>query len=94
MHGNADNLAIKPRFADNCLEFERAEFCRLESVRNGRIVFIVLDTAARCDHDGAIQWTGRSGQWARRDPSDERTLSPDSSRWFAQDELDQVIELE
>jgi hypothetical protein len=56
MYANADNIALKPRFADEHLRFLKAELVRIEAVREFAYNIQVLDTAPEIAPNGTIEW--------------------------------------
>lgn len=94
MRGNADNVAIKPRYADSNLKFLRAEFAKIDAVRGLALDITVLDTAVAADSNGKIQWRGRVDQWVLRNQGDELTMSVENGRWVARDANGNTVEPE
>lgn len=94
MQANADNLAIKPRYADSHLKFLKAEFARINAVREIALDIDVLDTAVELEADGKIVWRGRRDQWVLREQGDQLTLSVENGRWVARDNIGRIVDPE
>jgi len=93
-NANCDNLAIKPRYADANLRFLRAEFVRINAVRDLAVDTTVLDTAVTVDDDGTIQWRGHGDQWVLRKKGDELTMTAENGRWVGRDADGRIVEPE
>lgn len=94
MQANADNLAIKPRFADSKLKFVRAEFARIDAVHDLKLDITVLDTAVAVGADGTIGWRGRVDHWVLRNQGDAVRMSVENGRWVARDQNGNIVEPE
>jgi hypothetical protein len=94
MKANADNFAIKPRFANSQLRFIKAEFARIDAVRDFSYDITVLDTATELSSDGSIQWKGRLDQWVMRNPGEQLTFTAEDGVWVARDGSGNIVEPE
>jgi hypothetical protein len=56
MRANADNLALKPRYADKNLSFPKAEYARIDDLLEFSYKITVLDTANALAPDGTLLW--------------------------------------
>jgi len=92
MRGNADNFAVKPRYADKHLRFLKAEFVRIAAERDFAYDITVLDTATELGSDGSILWSGRLDQWVLRNQGDELTVEVENGRWVARDARGNIVE--
>jgi hypothetical protein len=90
MQANSDNLALKSQYAATCLQFRRAEFARVDAVRENGFDITVLDTAVELDDSGSIRWRGRLDQWVAR-PGDRVMMTVENGRWVARDSYGNVI---
>ena len=91
MRANSDNLAVKPGYADTNLRFLRAEFAKIDAVRDLELDITVLDTAVAVDADGRIQWRGRLDQWVLRNKGDQLTMSVENGRWVGRDTAGHIV---
>lgn len=94
MRANSDNVAIKPTYADRHLKFERAEFARIDAVRDLQFDITVLDTAVALDGSGNIQWRGRLDHWVLHKQGDALTMSVEHGRWVARDASGNIVPLQ
>lgn len=85
MRANADNFALKPRYADVHLKFLKIEFARIDSEYDFKYDITLLDTAITLGDDGSIQWRGRNDRWVVQNAGDQLTLSVENGRWVARD---------
>jgi hypothetical protein len=77
MRGDSDNICLLPNIADRHLEFVRAEYVLVQSVRDDLTYDVAsLDHANEISSDGVIKWRGGPGkrqitaegvQWGLRD---------------------------
>ena len=74
MRANADNFALKLPYAREHLRFQRAEYARIDKVRDFAFDTSVLDTATEFGAGGSICWKGRHDQWQIREPLGELTF--------------------
>jgi hypothetical protein len=91
MRANADNFALKPRYADKHLRFLGAEFARIDSERDFAYDITVLDTAAELGADGTIRWRGRLEQWVLS-KGEQLTFTAENGEWVARDASGNVVE--
>jgi hypothetical protein len=94
MQANSNNVAIKPRYADQHLRFVRAEFARIDIVRDLQFDITVLDTAVALGDDGTIEWRGRLDNWVLRNKGDQITMSVENGHWVARNVHGNVVEPE
>jgi hypothetical protein len=96
MRANADNLAIKLGYAREHLQFERAEYVRIDRFRDTDFAFdiTVLDTATELSADGRICWRGRLDQWTIREPFGQLTFTVENGQWVARDRSGRIVEPE
>lgn len=83
MNANADNIAVKTRYADTCLQFKRAEYVRIDAIEDEGIWAPVLDTATALAEDGSIKWKGHADRWTI--PNDRTTYSQEGGSIVARD---------
>jgi RES domain len=91
MAANSDNVAIKAAFADQHLEFVKAEFFRVDAVREMGFEVLPLDVAKEVDNDGALKWKGRPNQLT---VTQDRPLilTAENGRWVARDVSGCIVE--
>jgi hypothetical protein len=94
MRANADNFALKPRYADNHLRFLKAEFARIDGVRDFAYDITALDTATTLDDDGTIRWKGRLDIWVLRNQGDQLTFQVENGEWVARDPDGNIVKPE
>jgi hypothetical protein len=94
MRGNADNFALKTGYADKHLRFVRAEFARIDHVREFSFDITMLDTATELAADGDIVWRGRLDQWVLREQNDTIVLTAEKDGWVARDMSGKIVEPE
>ena len=92
MRANADNFALKPRYADKHLRFLKAEFARIDAERDFAYDITVLDTATELGDDGSIRWRGRLDQWVLRNQGDQLTFTAENGKWVARDASANIVE--
>lgn len=92
MRANADNFALKPRYADKHLRFLKAEFARIDAERDFAYDITVLDTATELGDDGSIRWRGRLDQWVLRNQGDQLTFTAENGKWVARDARGKIVE--
>jgi hypothetical protein len=92
MKANADNFALKPRYADTNLRFLKAEFVRIKAVRAFAYDLDVLDTATELMPDGTIVWKGHHDRWTLRNEGDQLTFVVEDGEWVARDAAGQVVD--
>ena len=92
MWANGDNLAIKPKAADEQLKFASAIFAEVVSVRERAIDLSVIDSASGLSPDGALAWRGGSSYWILRDQGDFLKLIVEDGRWVARDREGNLVE--
>jgi hypothetical protein len=63
MRANADNFALKPRYADKNLRLLKAEYACIDALLEFGYRITVLDTANALAPDGTILWNGPLRQW-------------------------------
>jgi hypothetical protein len=63
MRGNADNFALKRRYADTNLRFLKAEYARIDAVLEFRYKITVLDFATALSPDWRFLWNAPFGYW-------------------------------
>lgn len=90
MRANADNFALKPRFADAHLKFLKAEFARIDGVRDFGYDINVLDTATALRQDGFIQWKGHVDNWTLR-PGEQVAMHAENGEWVAKDLAGNIV---
>lgn len=94
MRANADNIALKARYVDEHLQFIKAEFLRVDAVREFGFDITIIDTAKDLASDGAIQWRGRPEHWVLHHKGDRLILTAESGRWVARDVAGNIVEPE
>jgi len=91
MRGNADNFALKLRYANNNLQFLKAEYARIEHVRDFAFDITWLDTATELEGDGTIRWKGRLDQWVIKEPCGQLTFTAQNGDWIARDRAGEIV---
>lgn len=94
MRANSDNIAVKPRYADNHLRFLKAEYIRVDEVGDFSYRITILDTASGLDETGAILWRGRLPHWAMKDGREQLTFTVENGEWLARDMAGNIVEPE
>ena len=92
MKGNADNIALKPSFADHNLKFVKAEFATITGFTDFRYEIQLHDSATQVGEDGTIHWKNRLDQWILRNQGDELTFTALNGEWEARDSDGKVVE--
>lgn len=92
MRANSDNLALKPRYADRHLKFEKAELIRIDSIDDFSYKVTVLDTAKALGDDGSILWRGRSEGWVLANVGDRLMFTIEQGKWVARDMAGNIVE--
>jgi hypothetical protein len=78
MRANAYNFALKLPYAHEHLRFQRAEYARINKVRDFGFDTTLLDTATDLGVDGSICWKGRLDKWQIREPRGELTFTEEN----------------
>lgn len=94
MRANADNFALKLRYANDNLRFQKAEYARIERVRDFAFDITWLDTATELEEDGAIRWKGRLDQWVIREPYGQLTFTAQDGDWIARNRTGEIVQPE
>ena len=94
MSANADNFALKLRYANEHMHFQRAEYARIEHVRDFAFDITLLDTATQLGSDGCICWKGRLDQWVLNEPGAQLTLTAENGEWVARDIHGSIVQAE
>jgi hypothetical protein len=94
MQANADNFALKPRYADRNLRFLKAECLRIDRVRDSGYDINGIDSATSLDDNGNIQWTGHPSAWVLRNQGDQLTFREENGDWVARDKDGNIVEPE
>jgi len=94
MRANADNFALKLRYANDNLRFQKAEYARIERVRDFAYDITWLDTATELEEDGAIRWKGRLDQWVIREPYGQLTFTAQNGEWIARNRDGEIVQSE
>lgn len=89
MRGNADNLALKPRYADQHLKFEKAEVVRVDTLGDFSYKVTVLDTAKALGDSGEILWRGRADGWELKNTL---IITAEHDKWVARDMAGNIVE--
>ena len=95
MRANADNFALKPRYADSHLQFLKAEFARIngiDAVREFTFGIDVLDTATELTPEGTIVWKGHGDQWTLQSQGEELYLKVEDGGWVARDSTGRLVD--
>lgn len=94
MRANADNFALKLRYANDNLRFQKAEYARIERVRDFAFDITWLDTATELEEDGTIRWKGRLDQWEIKEPHGQLTFTRQGGDWIARNQAGEVVQPE
>lgn len=92
MRGNADNLALKPQYADRHLRFEKAELIRVDSLGDFSYKVTVLDTAKALGDTGEILWRGRADGWELKNHGDTLIFTVEHDKWIARDMAGNIVQ--
>jgi hypothetical protein len=91
MLANADNIALKPEFADSFLKFESAEFMSIDGfVEPSTYTVTILDYANSTGKDGSIEWKGRLPKWDVP-PGGAMRFVVENGVWVARDMLGNIV---
>lgn len=63
MHGNADNILLKPDCAEQALKFVSVQFVEITSQEGFNYTTQTLDAATEFDDAGTLNWLGRELHW-------------------------------
>lgn len=85
MSGNADNIALKPQYADTNLKFVSVEFFRITDRKGTLISFDVLDSATTVNSKNEFNWSGRGLQWKIQEDGGELQMKDEGAGWIAYD---------
>lgn len=91
MSANADNLALKPEWADTGLEFIGVELVRVDAVRGFERDVTVIDYAT-ARSDGSLDWKGRGPTWQLTEMGQQHTLSSEQGVWVARDQNGNIVD--
>jgi RES domain len=94
MRANASNFALKLRYANMHLQFQRTEYARIEHVRDFAFDITWLDTATDLQADGKICWKGRLDQWVIKEPYGQLNFMAEKGEWVARDKFGQLVQPE
>jgi hypothetical protein len=88
MRANADNFAIQTKYADQNLRFVKAEFIRIDAIREFAYDITIFDTATEIGKDGSIHWTARP--WTI--PPKGQLVFRFEEKWVARDTEGRIVE--
>jgi hypothetical protein len=91
MSANADNIALKPRFADQHLRAIYAECLEITAVKGKRISVKGLDEARHIS-DGKIEWLGHVGNWQLTKHGQQLLFEAVDGHWIARDEDGNIVD--
>jgi hypothetical protein len=91
MRGNADNVALKPRYADVALRFKRAQHARVDAVHDFSYDITVLDSAVALDAEHRFVWRGGADGWTVA-PGGVMRFTVENGKWVARDVHGNVVE--
>jgi hypothetical protein len=94
MRANADNFALKLRYANKHIQFQRAEYARIERVRDFAFDITWLDTATALQADGTICWKGRLDRWVIKEPYGQLNFTAEKGEWIARDKSGELVQPE
>jgi hypothetical protein len=94
MKANSDNFAIKTEYFDKSIQFDHAEFDRIDGVENGQYNITILDTASEVNTGGNILWKGRLGKWELKNKGDSLTFQSEYGEWVARNDRGEIIKPE
>jgi hypothetical protein len=92
MRANADNFALKLRYANEHTQFQRAEYARIEHVRDFAFDITVLDMATQLGADGSICWKGRLDRWVLNEPGGQLSFTAENGEWVARDTNGKIVQ--
>ena len=85
MSGNADNIALKPQYADTNLKFVSVEFIKITDRKGTSISYDVLDSATTVNSKNEFNWSGRNLQWKIQEDVGELRMKDEGAGWIAYD---------
>jgi len=85
MKGNADNITLKPTYADSSLKFVSTEYIYVKSTIGMKYDIDVLDSATRLGEDGTLRWSGRGLNWALENKDDQLEMVSEGCALVAYD---------
>ena len=83
MKANADNFALKPRYADNNLKFLKAEYVRINGVRHFAFDSTRPGYSDRTGTRRHYSLEGITDLWTLRRQGDQLTFSVENGEWIA-----------
>jgi hypothetical protein len=93
MWGNADNFALKPRYALDHLRPVHAQFVEVTKVALPEMSFDILDEARRFEVDGTICWLGHQGKWEVPPGVDQLLFeAAKGGYWLARDSAGRIVD--
>ncbi len=87
----ADNLVMKPEFADKRLEFAGASFLRIDAVDDETISTTTIDAAKTASPNGDIHWLGRPLHWVLKSEGEQLAFCVEKGEWVARDSDGRVV---
>lgn len=94
LQANAINFALKPRFVDSNLRFDRAEFIQIDAVHDSTFDFTITDVTNEISRSGSIAWKGRTDAWVLRNKGDQLTIAIENGKHVARDESGNIVDTE
>lgn len=91
MWANADNFALRPRFADRCLQPIYAEYVEVTKVADQELGVAFLDEARRFRADGSVEWLGHEATW-RLEGQGTLTFEETDGHWVARDHGGTIVD--
>jgi len=92
MSGNADNVVLKPDYADNNLEFVSVEHIKIKERNGMKIEIDVLDSATKIENNGLFKWSGRKLQWKITEDGGELQMKSEGGGWHAYDKYGNKVD--
>lgn len=90
---NADNFALKTYYADNNLRFLKAEYVRVEAVKENFFEINISDTATKLEADAKIIWKGRRDQWVLRQ-GERFKVAVENGKWVVRNASGKIVDPE
>lgn len=92
MFGNADNFALRPRFADTHLRPIYSEFLEITGVHGTQFSLTVLDEARAFGSAGQIDWIGHPAQWTIDTAGGQLLFEAVAGHWVARNERGEIVD--
>jgi hypothetical protein len=92
MWAHADNIALKPRFADRHLRPLHAEFVRITGINGSEVTLDSLDEARTFGAAGEIHWLGHKGKWKIQEDGGMLVMEFVDGHYVAKDRNGRIVD--